>query len=64
MTGRTLILACGALAGELSQLIRLNGWVNVSLACLPAELHQTPQRIPEAVGRKIEQYRQRYGVAA
>jgi hypothetical protein len=62
MTGRTLILACGALAGELSQLIRVNGWTNVSLACLPAELHQTPHRIPEAVGRKIEQSLEQYDV--
>jgi hypothetical protein len=62
MTGSILILACGALAGELHQLIRLNGWTNASVACLPAELHQTPHRITEAVGRKIEQIRHRYDV--
>src|SRR5688500_12304390 len=50
---RTLLIACGALAREVLALIRLNGWSNMELACLPAHLHNTPQRIPEAVGAKI-----------
>jgi Protein of unknown function (DUF1638) len=50
---RTLLIACGALAREVLALIRLNGWSHMELACLPAHLHNTPQRIPEAVRAKI-----------
>jgi Protein of unknown function (DUF1638) len=49
----TLLIACGALAREVLALIRLNGWSHMGLACLPAHLHNTPQRIPEAVRAKI-----------
>ena len=38
-------------------LIRLNGWSHMELACLPADLHNAPQRIPEAVRAKIRQAR-------
>jgi hypothetical protein len=57
---RTLLIACGALAREVLALIRLNGWSNMELACLPAHLHNTPQRIPEAVGAKIRAARGKY----
>jgi hypothetical protein len=50
---RTLLIACGALAREVLALIRLNGWDHMELACLPAHLHNAPQRIPDAVRRKI-----------
>jgi hypothetical protein len=50
---RTLLIACGALAREVLALIRLNGWQHMELACLPAHLHNRPQRIPEAVRAKI-----------
>ena len=49
----TLIIACGALAREIVALIRANGWEHVSIECLPAEFHNTPQRIPDAVRDKI-----------
>ncbi len=49
---RLLVLACGALASEILYFIRLNGWDHVSLACLPARLHNTPDRIvPELEAR-------------
>ena len=49
---RLLVLACGALAWEILYFIRLNGWDHVSLACLPARLHNTPDRIvPELEAR-------------
>jgi len=49
---RLLVLACGALASEILYFIRLNGWNHVSLACLPARLHNTPDRIvPELEAR-------------
>jgi hypothetical protein len=57
---RTLLIACGALAREVLALIRLNGWSHMDLACLPAHLHNTPQRIPEAVRAKIRAARPNY----
>lgn len=50
---RTLIIACGALAREIVALLRANGWQHISVQCLPAEFHNTPQRIPDAVADKI-----------
>ena len=34
--GRVLLIACGALAREIVDLIRLNGWDHLSVTCLPA----------------------------
>jgi hypothetical protein len=50
---RTLLIACGALAREVLALIALNGWSHLELTCLPAKLHNRPERIPAAVRRKI-----------
>lgn len=50
-----LIIACGALAREITALARANAWAQVRVECLPAELHNHPERIPEAVRRKLEQ---------
>ncbi len=53
----TLLIACGALAKEIVEIIRLNGWEHVRIQCLPAELHNRPEKIPEAVRAKIRQAR-------
>ncbi len=50
---RTLVIACGALARELVELIRLNGWQQMTLTCLPAGWHNTPQKIAPGVRSKI-----------
>lgn len=57
---RTLVIACGALAREMLALVELNHWDHVTLTCLPAKLHNTPQLIPAAVERKIRAARKRY----
>lgn len=49
----TGIIACGAIARELALLVRVNGWRNLRLHCLPAHLHNRPQEIPAAVAAKI-----------
>ena len=49
-----LILACGALAREIVELKRTNGWRHVSVQCLPPELHNRPGNIPDAVRAKLE----------
>lgn len=56
----TLVIACGALAKELLAAIRLNGWSHLSVTCLPAILHNRPERITEAVRAKIGANRDRY----
>jgi Protein of unknown function (DUF1638) len=52
-TGRTLVIACGALANELLAVIRLNKLDHLEVTCLPAILHNRPEQIPAAVRRKI-----------
>ncbi|WP_136635621.1 DUF1638 domain-containing protein [Pseudooceanicola onchidii] len=51
--GRLLVLACGALAREILALIRVNGWDHVDLHCLPAILHNHPQKIAGAVEEAV-----------
>jgi hypothetical protein len=55
-----LVIACGALAREIVALRTANGWPHLDVQCLPAELHNTPQRIPGAVRDKIRANRGRY----
>ena len=46
---RVLILACGALAHEILAIIRANRFDHIDLQCLPAILHNHPERITPAV---------------
>ncbi len=50
----TLVLACGALARELLEIVRLNAMDHVTVECLPASLHNTPDRIPSAVADRLD----------
>jgi hypothetical protein len=56
----TLVIACGALAKELIAAVRLNRWSHMAVTCLPAILHNHPERITEAVRGKIRANRERY----
>ena len=56
----TLFIACGALARELVDLKRLTGWTELTITCLPAHWHNTPQKIAPAVLRKIRSARNSY----
>ena len=55
-----LIIACGALAKEIVELRRLNGWLHIRVQCLPADLHNRPENIPAAVEAAIEEDRDEY----
>jgi hypothetical protein len=57
---RTLVIACGALAREIAALKRANGWSALEVRCLPAELHNRPERIAPAVRAAIQANRGRY----
>jgi hypothetical protein len=48
-----LVIACGAIARELLAAIHLDELVGVEVACLPPELHNRPERIPDAVRQRI-----------
>jgi hypothetical protein len=56
----SLIIACGALAHEIVALRKLNGWPHLVVQCLPADLHNHPEKIPEAVRAKIHAARGRF----
>ncbi len=58
--GRVLVIACGALAREITALKRASAWDALDVTCLPPELHMRPERIPEAVREAIREGRARY----
>ena len=59
-SGRALVIACGALSHEIAALRRANGWDHLVLQCLPADLHNRPERIPGAVRAQIHAARGHY----
>ena len=59
-TGRILLIACGALAREILDLRERNGWRHMDLTCLPAILHNHPDRITAAVREAVERHRDGY----
>jgi Protein of unknown function (DUF1638) len=58
--GRTLLIACGALARETLAVVEASGLSHLDVTCVSALLHNRPERIPEAVRAKIREHRQRY----
>lgn len=58
--GQVLLIACGALAREIVDLIERNRWPLFDLQCLPAKWHNTPQKIVPGVREKIREAKGRY----
>jgi hypothetical protein len=58
--GQVLVIACGAIARELVRIRDLNGWDHVRFQCLPANLHNTPDRIPGAVRDMVDRVKGDY----
>ncbi|WP_170381031.1 DUF1638 domain-containing protein [Ruegeria atlantica] len=58
--GQILLLACGALAREILELKRRNGWDHMALTCLPAILHIHPEKITQAVQDAVSKHRDDY----
>lgn len=54
---RVLIIACGALAREIQVTIAVGGLDHVDLTCLPALLHNRPEKIPAAVREAVRKGR-------
>jgi Protein of unknown function (DUF1638) len=59
-SGRILLIACGALAREILDIKTLGGWDHVDLTCLPAILHNHPDRIADAVTAAVTKHRATY----
>lgn len=55
-----LLLACGALAREIVDLLERNSWKAFDIQCLPAKWHNTPELIVPALREKIRQSRNDY----
>lgn len=50
-----LVLGCGALAKELLNVLASHQLDNIRVECLPAILHNTPEKIPGAIKERLEQ---------
>lgn len=59
-TGQILLIACGALAREILHIKTHGGWDHMDLTCLPAILHNHPDRITDAVTEMVEKHRASY----
>lgn len=59
-TGRVLVVACGALAREIIAIRDQNRLDHLDLTCLPAQLHNTPDKIPGEVRKLIVAHRSDY----
>jgi hypothetical protein len=49
----TLVIACGAIAHEVTAVLRQDALNHVTVTCLPPELHNRPEKIPAAVAAKL-----------
>jgi hypothetical protein len=57
---QVLLIACGALAREIVDLVEANQWNGFDIQCLPAKWHNTPSLIVPGVREKIAKARGRY----
>ncbi|MEJ2171888.1 MAG: DUF1638 domain-containing protein [Woeseiaceae bacterium] len=60
MAEQVLVIACGALAQEITELKRTHGWDHLHLTCIDAKLHHRPGLIPERLREKIRRNKARY----
>ncbi len=59
-SARLLLIACGALAREIVDVIERNKWRAMDIQCLPAKWHNTPQFIVPGVREKIRAAKGKY----
>ena len=53
LPSKVLVIGCGALVRELRAAAALNDGLRLEVECLPAILHNRPERIPGAVRRRV-----------
>lgn len=54
---RVCVIACGAIANEILDVVAINGLEHISLTCLPATYHNTPEKIVPAMEQAINDAR-------
>ncbi len=59
-SGSVLLIACGALAREIIDVRQRHGWLHLDLTCLPAILHNQPEKITQAVRDVVARHRADY----
>jgi len=57
---RLLVIACGALAQEITALKTRYGWDHLDLKCIDAKLHNQPAKIPARLREKIRRNKANY----
>lgn len=57
---RVLLIACGALAREILAITEGHSWHHMDLTCLPALLHNAPDKITDAVRACVAKHRDSY----
>ena len=60
MPAPSLLLACGALGREVIAVLDAGGIDGLEVTCLPANLHNKPQLIAEAVREKVRKHHDEY----
>ena len=60
MPDKVLVIACGALVREITELKRSNGWDHLHLKCLDAKLHNRPALIPDRLRKTLRRYTSDY----
>ncbi len=57
---KTLVIACGAIAHEIVAVFKANQWQHIDIQCLPAEWHNTPEKITPAIEEKLRLHKANY----
>jgi len=60
MTDTVLVIACGALVREITELKKLYGWQHLQLKCIDAKLHMRPALIPDRLRDMIQRHKNDY----
>lgn len=55
-----LVITCSAVAREVNDIKKLGAWAQMDLQSITADLHATPEKIPQAVADKIDKARDSY----
>ena len=59
-TASILVITCSAVAREVNEIKKLGAWAQMDLQSITADLHVTPEKIPQAVADKIDRARDSY----
>ena len=59
-TASILVITCSAVAREVNDIKKLGQWAQMDLQSITADLHATPEKIPQAVADKIDKARDAY----